>query len=159
MQGLVGSDVALPGHFVGRVTVEHVRPLGTGAELRVRLPNGELDETVLSADDLAHLQFNGDGGRPYEMREGPPTVQPGEPDAETPKPTGTAVSLRGISFKADSAALFDAWNAVANLAGLAGKVTVSVSVDESAELDRQKLENGVLEPLRELGLIDDEPIG
>ena len=59
MEGLIGSDVALPGHFVGPVTVEHARPLGTGAELRVRLPNGELDETVLSADDLARLQLNG----------------------------------------------------------------------------------------------------
>ena len=33
----------------------------------------------------------------------------------------------------------------------------SVSVDEAVELDRQSLENGVLEPLRELRLIDDEP--
>ena len=59
LRGLIGSHVALPGHFVGLVTVEHARQLGEGAELRVRLPNGELDETVLSADDLAQLQFNG----------------------------------------------------------------------------------------------------
>ena len=59
VQALVGERLELPGHFVGPVAVEHARPLGDGAELRVRLPNGELDETVLSADDLALLQFNG----------------------------------------------------------------------------------------------------
>lgn len=59
LQDLIGSHVALPGHFVDLVTVEHIRALGDGAELRVRLPNGELDETVLSANDLAHLQFGG----------------------------------------------------------------------------------------------------
>ncbi len=70
IQGLVGRLLELPGHFVGSVTVEHVRPLGDGAELRVRLPSGELDETVLSADDLAHLQINGKketvAHRPYD---------------------------------------------------------------------------------------------
>ncbi len=56
---LVGRRLELPGHFVGFVTVEHVRPLGAVAELRVRLANGDLDETVLSANDLAQLQVNG----------------------------------------------------------------------------------------------------
>ena len=59
VQGLTGRCLELPGHFVGLVTVEHARPLGGGAELRVRLANGELDETVLSADDLTRLQSNG----------------------------------------------------------------------------------------------------
>ena len=58
IQGLVGRLLELPGHFVGAVTVEHARPLGAGAELRVRLPSGELDETVLSADDLASLHIS-----------------------------------------------------------------------------------------------------
>ena len=77
--------------------------------------------------------------------------------ADDPKPLVSVASLHGIKFTADRDALFAAWNAVANLAELAGEVTVSVSVNETAELDKQKLENGVLEPLRELGLIDDEP--
>ena len=59
LEGLVGRRLELRDHFVGLVTVEHARPIGTGAELRVRLANGDLDETVLSADDLAQLQFNG----------------------------------------------------------------------------------------------------
>ena len=41
------------------MAVEHARPLGGGVELRVRLANGELDETVLSADELTRLQANG----------------------------------------------------------------------------------------------------
>lgn len=37
VQGMVGRCLELPGHFVGPVTIEHARPLGGGAELRVRL--------------------------------------------------------------------------------------------------------------------------
>ena len=55
IRGLVGRRVTLPGHFVDEVTIEDARPLGSGAELRVRLVGGELDETVLSRDDLASL--------------------------------------------------------------------------------------------------------
>ena len=46
LRALVGRRVRLPGHFAGEVTVESARPLGAGAELRVRLPGGELDEAV-----------------------------------------------------------------------------------------------------------------
>ncbi len=52
---LVGRRVALPGHFAGEVLVESIRPLDAGAELRVRLADGEIDETVLSPVDLAGL--------------------------------------------------------------------------------------------------------
>ena len=58
-----------------------------------------------------------------------------------------------VSFTANREALFNAWNALANLADLAGKVSVSARAEGT--LDKGKLENGVLEPLRELGLIDD----
>ena len=46
LRALAGRRVRLPGHFAGEVTVEGARPLGAGAELRVRLPDGELDEAV-----------------------------------------------------------------------------------------------------------------
>ena len=52
---LAGRRVRLSGLFAGEVTVEHARPLGQGAELSVRLDTGELDEAVLSVDDLAPL--------------------------------------------------------------------------------------------------------
>ena len=55
LRALVGRRVHLPGHFAGEVTIEGARPLGAGAELRVRLPGGELDEAVLSGGDLAAL--------------------------------------------------------------------------------------------------------
>ena len=58
-----------------------------------------------------------------------------------------------LSFTADRNALYGAWNALANLADLAGEVSVSIRTEGA--LDKAKLENGVLEPLRELGLIDD----
>ena len=58
-----------------------------------------------------------------------------------------------LSFTVERNALYGAWNALANLADLAGEVSVSVKAEGT--LDQAKLENGVLEPLRELGLIDD----
>src|SRR5579885_2404489 len=55
LDALVGRRLLLPGHFEGMVTIESARPLGAGAEIRVRLASGELDEAVLSAEDLAGL--------------------------------------------------------------------------------------------------------
>ena len=55
LRDLVGRRVTLPGHFAEPVTIEDARPLGSAAELRVRLATGELDEAVLSDDDLAPL--------------------------------------------------------------------------------------------------------
>lgn len=62
-------------------------------------------------------------------------------------------TLSPSSFSADRSALYGAWNALANLADLADRI--SVSVEAKGALDKAKLENGVLEPLRALGLIDD----
>src|SRR5207253_4229870 len=52
---MIGQRVSQPGYFEGEVTVEAVRPLGTGLEIRVRLASGELDEAVLSKDDASKL--------------------------------------------------------------------------------------------------------
>ena len=60
-----------------------------------------------------------------------------------------------LCFTADRDSLFGAWNALANRADLAGKVSISATATAEGELDRGKFENGVLEPLRELGLIDE----
>lgn len=54
-ENLPGQRVRLPGHFDGSVTVEAVRSLGQGWEVRVRLANGALDETVLSSDEFNAL--------------------------------------------------------------------------------------------------------
>jgi hypothetical protein len=58
-----------------------------------------------------------------------------------------------IKFSADRNQLFTAWNAIANLADLAGKVDVTVRADSAEGFDKNKLQNGVLEPLRESDLI------
>ena len=104
-----------------------------------------------------------------------PPVEPADGDEPRPEPgpsTGVELEVRdhdvpddpvapdtagghevALSFTAERDALYGAWNALANLADLAGKVSISVRAEGA--LDQARLENGVLEPLRELGLIDD----
>ena len=52
-----GNRISLQGHFDMPVILEHVRPLGEGGtegyELRVRLPDGTLEETVISSDEAS----------------------------------------------------------------------------------------------------------
>ena len=95
-------------------------------------------------------------GQPEFGNQHPTPEAPGSTETETPQAPGLTASVQRLKFTADRDALFAAWSALANLADMAGNVTVSVSVEEGVDLDRHKLENGVLEPLRELGLIDDE---
>ena len=45
---------------------------------------------------------------------------------------------------------------LANLADVAGEVSISARAKPKSGFDKSKLENGVLELLRELGLIEDE---
>ncbi|MCX6926919.1 MAG: DUF499 domain-containing protein [Verrucomicrobia bacterium] len=71
------------------------------------------------------------------------------------QPGGPPVEQKQLElyFTADRNQLFKAWNAVANLADLAGKVTVTVRAECAKGFDKSKLNNGVLEPLREADLI------
>ena len=59
-----------------------------------------------------------------------------------------------LSFSADRNGLFTAWNAIANLADMAGEVSVSIRAESAKGFDKAKLQNGVLEPLREADVID-----
>jgi hypothetical protein len=59
-----------------------------------------------------------------------------------------------LAFDADRNQLFTAWNAIANLADLAGKVKVTIRAESEKGFDKGKLQNGVLEPLREADLIE-----
>ena len=61
-----------------------------------------------------------------------------------------------VSFTADASKLYAAWNALANLADVAGEVSISANATAASGYDKAKLENGVLEPLRELGLIEED---
>ena len=80
----------------------------------------------------------------------PDSVPPGS-TSPTPGQPQTQVEL---TFSADRNQLFGAWNAVANLADLAGAVTVSIHAEKPDGFDKSKLHNGVIEPLREADLIE-----
>jgi len=58
-----------------------------------------------------------------------------------------------VSFTANRDKLYNAWSAAANLADIAGEVEVSLRAESETGFDRSKLQNGVLEPLREADLI------
>jgi len=84
------------------------------------------------------------------------TPTPGAPaDGPVTSPPGEATAQKSvdISFSADAKQLYTAWNAIANLADMAGKVTVTVHAESAEGFDTGKLQNGVLEPLRESDLI------
>jgi hypothetical protein len=59
-----------------------------------------------------------------------------------------------LTFAVDRSQLYTAWNAVANLADLAGRVSVVVRAESAEGFDRGRLQNGVIEPLQEAGLIE-----
>ena len=59
-----------------------------------------------------------------------------------------------LGFTANRDQLFTAWNAIANLADMAGTVKVNVTAECEKGFDKSKLQNGVLEPLREADLIE-----
>jgi hypothetical protein len=91
---------------------------------------------------------------------GPPlilTPTPGGPTGGAgPTPSGGAPAQTTVdlNFSADRNQLFSAWNAIANLADRAGKVTVTVHADSAEGFDKGKLQNGVLEPLKAANLIE-----
>jgi hypothetical protein len=93
---------------------------------------------------------------------GPGPVPPGPlpPEPETPgrgpipPSPPDAQKTVSISFAANRDQLFGAWQAIANLADMAGKVEVSVSATSEEGFDRNKLRNAVIEPLQEADLIE-----
>jgi len=94
------------------------------------------------------------GGAPGGGTTVTPTPIPGAvPGAASPSVAAGQKSVE-INFSADRNQLFSAWNAIANLADLAGKVNVTVRADSAEGFERSKLQNGVLEPLRESDLIE-----
>jgi hypothetical protein len=58
---LIGQQVSIPGHFDVPVVLEAARPLGKGFECRVRLPDGSLDDTVISEEE-AQILIGDSGG-------------------------------------------------------------------------------------------------
>ena len=72
------------------------------------------------------------------------------------EPQQTGSRTVALSFVADRKNVYGAWNALANLADLAGAISISATATAAVGYDKAKLENGVLEPLRELGLIEED---
>jgi len=103
------------------------------------------------------------GGQPGQLQQPgsgttPVTYGPGlGPSSISEPPTATAPTvgqkLVELSFTADRDQLYTAWNAIANLADMSGKITVSVRAEAAEGFDKSKLQNGVLEPLKEADLI------
>jgi hypothetical protein len=84
----------------------------------------------------------------------PGPIPPGPtPPVDTPQPGAPQTSVL-LSFTADRDKVYGAWNAIANLADMAGHVTVTVKADKLDGFDKGKLANGVIEPLREADLIE-----
>ena len=96
-----------------------------------------------------------DGAAPASGGEVRQPTDPGAAPPPDPPPPPGADREVAISFTADRDKLFDAWRALANLADLTGRITISAKAASADPLDRNRLEHAVLEPLRELGLLDD----
>jgi hypothetical protein len=103
---------------------------------------------------------SGQPGQPPQPGPGPTPVTPGTGTgasviSETPTPVTAAAGQKvlDLKFTADRDGLFAAWNALANLADMSGKVTVNVHAESEQGFDKSKLQNGVLEPLKEADLI------
>jgi len=148
------------GHYqIDRAKIAYDRAL---AEDEVDLQSGFL--TLPAALPVVAVPPPGPGAQPPGSGPTPPGTGPGagwsphlpgEGEGHGPQ-TPTAVPQQAVelAFSADRNQLFTAWNALANLADLAGKVSVTVRASSEGGFDPVKLENGVLEPLRETKLIE-----
>ncbi len=74
-ESLLGKRLVLQGHFEEPVLIEGVRPLGSGAELRVRLSSGQLEEAVLSEEELNSLLSAGVEQEPGTSVSDPQKIQ------------------------------------------------------------------------------------
>jgi hypothetical protein len=114
-----------------------------------------LPQAVPSEESLATpgtvLPTPGSGTSSGQGPQVPPT-SPGMPVA----PAGQPAARREVSltFKGDRNQLFTAWNAIANLADMAGTITVSLHAESETGFDNTRLQNGVIEPLQEANLIE-----
>jgi hypothetical protein len=154
---VAGATPALGADGRYQVAAKNVRLGSEIAEDEIDLDGGfvMIPETIPSpaspsgAPESAHTPTPGadpTGGGQFQEPT-PPQSPGGAPAPSQPK----AIEF---SFAADRHKLYAAWQALANLADLCGKVTVSVKGDAPENIDKSKLENGVYEPLREANLID-----
>jgi len=84
---------------------------------------------------------------------GPQENPNSDPPSKSPQLVSESVDL---SFTAREKDLYNAWTVIANLAKLTGTVAVSLKTTLKSKSDKSAYENNVLEPLRELGLVEDD---
>ena len=151
-----GSVPTLGGDAKYEVSLEKVRFGRTVADDEIDLDSGFI---MLPAAIPLPAPVPGPGPTPPGA--GPAPVPPGPgPQPPGPTPPGPTPPVEQkqtrvqLSFAADRNGLFTAWNAMANLADLAGRVQVTVEAESPDGFDKSKLQNGVLEPLREADLIE-----
>jgi hypothetical protein len=157
-----GSAPALGSEGKYQVPLTRVRFNTTVTEDEIDLESGFLmmpAAVPVTAPSPAAPGAETPSGTVIEAGSGPSlilTPTPGIPGSEpgTSSSAGSAAQKSiEINFSADRNQLFSAWNAIANLADMAGKITVTVHADSAEGFDKGKLQNGVLEPLRESDLI------
>lgn len=106
---------------------------------------GELGSTTRSGESS---ETTGGGGGTSQFGKSRGTEKEGEASQSAPREVV-------LSFKGDRHTVFSAWSAIANLADLADGVSITARATLSCNVDESRFENGVLDPLRELDLIDD----
>jgi hypothetical protein len=93
------------------------------------------------------------GAVPVQPGPIPPEPKPPSSGPMPPSPSEAQKAVT-ISFSANRDQLFGAWQAIANLADMAGKIEVSISAKSEEGFDKNKLRNAVIEPLQEADLIE-----
>jgi hypothetical protein len=152
------------GYFSGSVSL-------IGADGRYQVPPDRVRIGVTVSEDEIDLDTGFlmmPAAIPQPPKVSPPPAEPpiegqrlapeeGEmPPPPPPPPPSVEVAQKRVEvrFTADRNQLFTAWNAIANLADMAGTVAVTVHAESEAGFDKSKLNNGVLEPLKEADLIE-----
>jgi len=149
---LSGSVPALDGAEKYQVTRSKVRFSVSVADDEIDLDSGFLMLPQSIPDEAATQATAGPVPPGTTQSHDEPTPHP-EPVAGSGAQAATEKVFQ-VSFTADRDKLYTAWNAVANLADIAGEVEVSLRAESETGFDKSKLQNGVLEPLREADLIE-----
>ena len=158
-----GIDKGIFGYFSGSLPT-----LDGAGKYQVARPKIRLNVSVSSDEiDLESGFLMMPQSIPNEpATEAAPTPTPSGPTQPFEEPSGRSGPTAGtgpqtateklfqVSFTADRDKLYTAWNAIANLADIAGEVEVSLRAESESGFDKNKLQNGVLEPLREADLIE-----
>jgi hypothetical protein len=143
-----------------QVPLSKVRFNAAVSEDEIDLDSGfvMMPQAIPQAAPAPSLQPPGTGATPpgsgATTTTGTDTGSAGTSGTQTVTPGAAVQNTVEIAFSADRNQLFGAWNALANLADMAGKVSVSVKAESANGFDKTKLQNGVLEPLKEADLIE-----